>query len=134
MDVADLIALLDRVTQVVLLLWIATAVLVVRFGLPSLTARCGAVAVLIASVAVPLIMLGPKDVFYWMHEMIFPPDHPWFFYWDESLMSTLMKAPDLFGGIALMIAFMAVPLWWGIYAAGQQGVRRILIRGKRDSD
>lgn len=47
-----------------------------------------------------LFVVGPTAVFYWFHTIIFPIDHPWFFYYQDSLMTTLMKAPDLFGAIA----------------------------------
>src|SRR5690606_8581611 len=46
--------------------------------------------------AVLVLAIGPKRVFYTLHVWIFPPDHPWFFYYQDSLMTTLMKAPDLF--------------------------------------
>ncbi|MDP2504303.1 MULTISPECIES: DUF1461 domain-containing protein [unclassified Oceanobacter] len=52
---------------------------------------------------VSVLLIGPKQVFYHLHKMIFPPDHAWFFYYQDSLMATLMKAPDLFGGIAVTI-------------------------------
>jgi hypothetical protein len=47
-----------------------------------------------------LLALGPKAVFYKLHTWIFPPGHLWFFYYQDSLMTTLMKAPVLFAGIA----------------------------------
>jgi uncharacterized membrane protein len=61
-----------------------------------------------------IILIGPKQVFYHLHEMIFPADHAWFFYYQDSLMATLMKAPDLFGGIALVIVMGGVILF-GFY-------------------
>lgn len=51
-----------------------------------------------------VLIIGPKAVFYQLHVWIFPDNHQWFFYYQESLMSTLMKAPVLFGGIALTIS------------------------------
>ncbi len=50
-----------------------------------------------------VLIVGPKEVFYQLHVWIFPDNHQWFFYYQDSLMSTLMKAPVLFGGIALAI-------------------------------
>ena len=50
-----------------------------------------------------LLIAGPKAVFYQLHVWIFPENHEWFFYYQDSLMSTLMKAPYLFGGIAVAI-------------------------------
>ncbi len=50
-----------------------------------------------------VLVIGPKEVFYQLHVWIFPDNHQWFFYYQDSLMSTLMKAPVLFGGIAVAI-------------------------------
>jgi hypothetical protein len=47
-----------------------------------------------------VLAIGPTAVFYKFHTWIFPPGHKWFFYYQESLMTTLMKAPTLFAGIA----------------------------------
>ena len=54
--------------------------------------------------------IGPTAIFYQFHIWVFPEGHQWFFYYQESLMSTMMKAPDLFGGIALLIILLAIPL------------------------
>jgi len=43
---------------------------------------------------------GFTQVFYYLHTVIFPGDHQWFFYYRDSLMATLMKAPDIFAAIA----------------------------------
>ena len=42
-----------------------------------------------------------------MHEMVFPDDHQWFFYYQDSLMTTLMKAPDIFFAIGAVWAILA---------------------------
>lgn len=47
-----------------------------------------------------VLAIGPTAVFYKFHTWIFPAGHKWFFYYQESLMTTLMKAPTLFAGIA----------------------------------
>lgn len=70
----------------------------------------GIVAVIAAAI-LPLMLIGPKEVFYWLHVQIFPPDHEWFFYYQESLMTTLMKAPDVFGFIGLLLGIMGVLFW-----------------------
>jgi hypothetical protein len=46
-----------------------------------------------------------------MHILVFPDDHQWFFYYQDSLMSTLMKAPDLFAGIAIQIVLVGLVLY-----------------------
>ncbi len=58
----------------------------------------------------------PGGWFDYLHEWAFPPGHQWFFYYQESLMTTLMKAPDLFGPmgaalVTLTLALLAALLW-----------------------
>lgn len=50
--------------------------------------------------------LGAKEVFYFLHEVVFN-EHQWFFYYEESLMTVLMHAPDIFGYIALVLVILA---------------------------
>tara|TARA_Y100000588_G_scaffold356149_1_gene412087 strand:- start:498 stop:764 length:267 start_codon:yes stop_codon:yes gene_type:complete len=70
--------------------------------------------------------LGPKQVFYWFHIKVFPEGHQWFFYYQESLMSTLMKAPDLFGFIAVLIAVLTL----SIFCVACYGTQILLTRNK----
>jgi uncharacterized membrane protein len=56
---------------------------------------------------------GAKAIFYQMHILVFPDDHQWFFYYQDSLMSTLMKAPDLFAGIAIQIVLVGL-VFYGV--------------------
>ncbi len=70
----------------------------------------GGVGVIIL-LTVLIFIVGPTNVFYWGHELIFPDNHQWFFYYEESLMSTMMKAPVLFGPIALQLLFLTMLLW-----------------------
>lgn len=64
--------------------------------------------VLVLTIVILFLSVGAKDIFYQMHVWIFPDKHQWFFYYQDSLMSTLMKAPDLFGGIALQILLLGI--------------------------
>lgn len=65
-----------------------------------------AIAVLAGAAAV--LALGPENVFNTLHTWIFPAGEQWFFYYQESLMTTLMKAPDLFGAIAVLLLLTAL--------------------------
>lgn len=58
-----------------------------------------------------IILIGPTAVFYWLHVQVFPDGHQWFFYYEESLMTTLMKAPDIFAFIALLLVTLLLILW-----------------------
>ncbi len=53
-----------------------------------------------------LAWVGPQQVFDRLHEWIFASGHPWFFYYEDSLMTTVMKAPDIFAAI--------VAIWLGV--------------------
>jgi uncharacterized membrane protein len=67
-------------------------------------------SLLIVLVAGLLLLLGPEAIFNQLHIWIFPDNHQWYFYYEESLMSTMMKAPDLFAYIAGMWAFVSIVL------------------------
>ena len=66
---------------------------------------------LILTIVVAILIVGPTKVFYAAHELIFPDKHQWFFYYEDSLMSTMMKAPVLFGPIALQLLITTLLLW-----------------------
>lgn len=61
-----------------------------------------------------VLVIGPKAVFYQFHVWIFPPDHEWFFYYQDSLMTTLMKAPHVFGAIAAAILLGGLAIFAGL--------------------
>ncbi len=65
----------------------------------------------IFTLAVLIVLIGPTKIFYVGHELIFPNNHQWFFYYEESLMSTMMKAPALFGPIACQLLLLTMLLW-----------------------
>lgn len=75
--------------------------------LPAAVRMLGLTTLGILGTAGVVLVLGPRDVFYKMHVWVFPSDHQWFFYYQESLMSTLMKAPYLFGYIAVALVALA---------------------------
>lgn len=62
----------------------------------------------ILTICIMIYMIDPQGVFVWLHETVFPDDHPWFFYYQDSLMTTLMKAPDLFFVIAIEWVALAI--------------------------
>ena len=65
-------------------------------------------ASLISAITLLIFVLGPVKVFYQLHIWLFPPQHQWFFYYQESLMTTFMQAPMLFGYIASALAALAM--------------------------
>ena len=64
-----------------------------------------------------MLLIGAKRVFYSLHDLIFPAEHQWFFYYQDSLMSTMMKAPDFFAYVAAALAVLAIGLLWLILFA-----------------
>jgi len=63
-----------------------------------------------------VFLVGPTKIFYAGHELMFPDNHQWFFYYEDSLMSTMMKAPDLFGPIACELAVVTFLIWFLLLA------------------
>ena len=84
------------------LVWLLALVWLRRLRLPPppLGRYLAYLALAAAALALGVIAVGAKQVFYTAHTLIFPAGHQWFFYYEESLMTMLMKAPDLFAAIA----------------------------------
>ena len=75
----------------------------------------GMASVCVLSILI-LLIFGAKDVFSQFHIWVFPAENQWFFYYQESLMSTMMWAPYLFGWIGLILALLTLcfySLWLG---------------------
>ena len=71
-------------------------------SLPSVRQQFISVFIILLVISVGIYAIGLEKVFYQLHIWAVPKNHQWFFYYEESLMSTMMKAPDLFAYIALM--------------------------------
>ncbi|MGC8697042.1 MAG: DUF1461 domain-containing protein [Halothiobacillus sp.] len=118
-DVSKVVDVGQDVGLAALIAWLSLAAFSVwrRIPLPSLRAlSIGTVTTLgVAGIAVALI--GPMQVFNAFHRSVFPANHPWFFYYQDSLMTTFMQAPNLFGLIAAWWIFstclILFALWGG---------------------
>jgi hypothetical protein len=117
-DVASLINALHMLAAVCLALLVICMVSEYRYrikgspnGQASIKGLLSVCLMLVALVLMVFVVFGAKAIFYQMHILIFPEDHQWFFYYQDSLMSTLMKAPDLFAGIAVQIVFVGILLY-----------------------
>lgn len=82
-----------------------------RLRLPSYAKILGGFAKGLLATTLILVAAGPTRVFYGLHILVFPAEHEWFFYYEDSLMTTLMKAPDLFGVIAVFLLMLLICLW-----------------------
>lgn len=116
-DVANLIDVMRNVTATAVVGAMAGLIWLRRRSRPHLMLQGGLLIGLVLVLTALVLLIGAKAVFYQFHVWIFPPEHQWFFYYQESLMSTLMKAPHLFGAIAVaivvpgMLLFAALLLW-----------------------
>lgn len=116
-DVSELINQLRSLSGINLLLLVITIGLIYRVKQPKPRTKERFIAVILPSVALftVLSVFGFTDVFYYLHTLVFPDNHQWFFYYQESLMSSLMKAPDLFAAIALSLSAIAGIIYMLIY-------------------
>jgi len=112
-DVANLIDSLYTAGYVAIALTLLCLIIIVTYQLPPPSPKQIALGLALLSLFIAgiLLLAGPTKTFYWLHTKIFPDNHQWFFYYQESLMTTLMKAPDLFGYIGIQIVFIAVLLY-----------------------
>lgn len=118
-DVARLLRIGGWATLAAFLLWLALLKRQYSTVLPEYRQRAMTVLLVVLASAALLLLIGPKTVFYQLHVWLFPVENPWFFYWQESLMSTLMKAPVLFGAIAGQILLLALLLLLPIQLVGR---------------
>jgi len=109
-DVANLITAFFIVGGAAALIWFMTTFICLmrKIALPSVKVQSISIAVLMAVAALITLVVGPVKVFYAFHVWLFPDNHQWFFYYQESLMTILMKAPFLFGYIAILLAVLAL--------------------------
>ena len=116
-DVSRLVDGLYRLGESAVLVWLLALVWLWRLRLPPppLGRYRACLALAVAVLALGVIAVGAKKVFYIAHTLIFPSGHQWFFYYEESLMTMLMKAPDLFAAIAAeWLLLTALCYWLGI--------------------
>jgi len=117
-DVAILLKKAFLVASVLALFWLMIVVWLryKKINLPSAKHVIISTAIILL-VLVGVLSLGPSMVFNQLHVWAFPDNHQWLFYYEESLMSTMMKAPDLFAYIALMwflVSVMITVVFWKI--------------------
>jgi lipoprotein signal peptidase len=81
-------------------LWRPSGIFVSLFQIAAIAALCVAIT----------FALGPQQTFYLLHDWAFSDKAQWYFYFEDSLMTTLM--PEVvFGNIAALIAVLTVFNW-----------------------
>ena len=70
--------------------------------------------ILLTTAVVGLIfIIGPQKAFYQLHEWAFTENAQWFFYYQDSLMTTLM--PEIvFADIAVLLGTFTIAIWFSI--------------------
>ncbi|WOH39202.1 DUF1461 domain-containing protein [Thalassotalea fonticola] len=120
-DVSNLVDTLRIVWLVNLLPLIIFSLLYMqrKISMPNNKLKIQALVASIVVLTVSFVIFGFKKIFYYLHTVVFPDNHQWFFYYQESLMSTFMKAPDLFAAIGvnlLITSFFIICLYlWSIH-------------------
>lgn len=61
-------------------------------------------------ITIAIFIAGPREVFHLLHEWIFAGKGQWYFYFEESLMTTLLPE-RVFGSIAVLLFVVALALW-----------------------
>lgn len=125
-DVARLINVFFAVGLTALLIWLGLTYYFYRAKLqtPNLRQQGLGLMGFSASVLLCVFAIGPVNVFYAIHTWVFPANHQWFFYYQESLMTILMKAPHLFGGISLLIAILAIIIFMAMFTASNKLINK----------
>lgn len=115
-DVANLVTYLENLFKYVLVIWLVISIIILyqKQLFPSLK-KASVILLILSSISILILLVfGIKEVFYQLHIWVFPENHQWFFYYQESLMATLMKAPDLFGYIALILVVFSFLIFFFI--------------------
>lgn len=112
-DVARVIDFMMPVgwASLVLLIVLIGLARLTRWPLPGLAKSLITLLIIALIIIVAISVIGPHEVFKAFHVLVFPDDHPWFFYYQDSLMTTLMKAPDIFFAIGAAWAVVAAIIY-----------------------
>ena len=134
-DVARVVDKGDDIGLITLLAWLSLIGVSIwkRRPLPSFKSFVTGTLITLFIVTAAVLAVGPMRVFDDFHRSVFPANHPWFFYYQDSLMTTFMQAPNLFGLIViwwLATASMLLLLLWSV-AKGLIVLRNPQQRGEK---
>lgn len=112
-DVANLLDVLKVMGFLACVIWVMFVILfsLNKLPKPNFKQQILGISAFVTASSLLILLIGPVTVFYAFHEWIFPENHKWFFYYQESLMTILMKAPDLFGIIAILLTVLAMVIF-----------------------
>ncbi len=129
-DVAHLMQGLMVFASVVAMLWVlATACYVLRRDfIPGMLQQSIGPCLIIVLSGLCLLFFGAENVFNQLHIWVFPLEHQWFFYYQDSLMSTMMLAPRLFAWIAFSWVLLAMVIFVAVIFACERLVQYLAYR------
>ncbi len=81
---------------------------------PSLLLQIGTILLFVLVVVAVVFAIGPVPVFYQLHVWLFPEGHQWYFYFQKSLMATMMYAPNFFGWVAVEWLAISLPVFFAL--------------------
>ena len=116
-DVSVLVHLMNSIAFILMIIFIIIFSLAWRYKTttPSLLMlTCNMVGFVIIATGC-IIFIGPQIVFNELHEWVFADKSEWHFYYQDSLMTTLLKAPDTFATIAILMTAIALIFWLLIF-------------------
>ena len=106
-DVAKLYDKMKGLAWGALFLWLGLIVMQRRSQVNIFSVSSLPYVLVLPLIVLVVLAIGAEKIFYKLHTLVFPDGHQWFFYYEESLMSMMMKAPDLFAYIAIMLVLLA---------------------------
>jgi uncharacterized membrane protein len=112
-DVANLVSKFKNfgITCLIISLFLLTWMLFKNYEIAKFRYHLTGGVSIIFFLTILIFTIGPTKIFYLGHELIFPNNHQWFFYYEDSLMSTMMKAPVLFGPVACQLVLLTMLFW-----------------------
>jgi len=116
-DVSVLVQLMNSIafTLIVILIFIFFLASKYKKTSPNLPVLvCSMISFIVVMTGI-IIFIGPLVVFNKLHEWIFAEKSQWQFYYQDSLMTTLLKAPDTFASMAILMTATAVVFWLSIF-------------------
>jgi hypothetical protein len=116
-DVSVLVHLMNSIAFILMIIFIIIFSLAWRYKTttPSLLMlTCSMVGFVIIATGC-IIFIGPQIVFNELHEWVFADKSEWHFYYQDSLMTTLLKAPDTFATMAILMTAIALIFWLLIF-------------------
>ena len=124
----DVAILISRLNQAGLVICILTGLLTIylyrkKIRRPPIKVVLLQLTGFVTFLLVLVLIIGPETVFNQFHVWVFPDEHPWFFFYQDSLMSTFMKAPDLFGAIAAQIFLFAIAIMVAMQVAQHRVIK-----------